>query len=617
MSIRRIADAAKEYVGPVLLLKALSGTDALADEPIAAPEVQETTAASGAKARTVILQGQATAGVGVNTLDSDTAIVRDYSALFADLNLEGGVRPIPLPGWEAIYLGGEAEGRFGAGSGLSVLAVEAGVRLLDSRFGLDVGYGRSWNPLDGISYSTIDGVPYASLDVSGRPFEGPLKSVVLRCTVGSTFPPDSEFHPAHMDLVCGAGIAGGLNLPALSRSNAVAHGSVENNSVSTAPAKKEDFRQRVPELPAYNELPGLPDKVKALEAQYMKLATNFFVTDPGLTERAEYLIDSEDEGGDVSAPSLDVQTYYERELQADSSFKYISVAGGVLAKMNPEEKSHLYFSNINYRVPYLTADKIDDMVQASNSMDYGQEQQFFEDIFVYVKEARALDIYVDQETLCRYIILKRIYAQSQVELERHTALNKLRYKAYKLAQEESAQRKEYNQMAATDRVQCAKNTACSAQSQANQLSDDLKKKMDTAYPPTAAYPVYRNLLEARAKGATLTPDDYKNGYEACKRVGRMDLAIEAANERLKRFHSRDAVEQVEYLTANFGYIEIKHDQGGLTLPLFDPSLTPTIEAANKKLVETGHFEGDLPIGHYNLNGVEFDVVAGKKNKPVR
>lgn len=329
----------------LLLGLALGTTPAFAEEPTApAPQpVQAATDQTAQQAKMTVISLCADAGGGSNTLDSATAAVQGGAA-YGALDACADVHPLPFPGWNGLYLGGEANGRIGNGWGVSSAEGEVGYDF--GRFGFDLGYGAYWDVLDGNRANTnVDGVPHASLDLYVRPF--PVTSKVSPLTVdlslGSQWPQGTYTHPAYWSLHLGVGgtwevVKVNSPAPRVNESKAetvvnTSDGEDSRSVASVDPASEEvadvsidtSGRFDVPEL----KLPGRSylDANPAKNAEYI-LAADEFLKKPteekfgALVKKYGTLSPKVYEAGaELSRNASDWNGFFTRMMSAQKSFE--------------------------------------------------------------------------------------------------------------------------------------------------------------------------------------------------------------------------------------------------------------------------------------------------------
>lgn len=569
------------------------------------PSVTAQAAQMGEQARTVAFPLELGLGGGVDTLDSGTAQIRDRSAAFANLHLDVGVQPLVFPVLQTIYVGGEAEARFGAGAGLSVLEGEVGFR--SPRFALDLGMGKAWNPLDGNAFSNSDGVPHVSVDAALRPWvtqENFLQNLSVGCSVGTILPQGAYLHPAYMDMSCG--VAGNLTsktpeLPQREKKSSAA--------ISTGQPHPQS------EVLEVAQLVNLEQANSVLEKKISDMIHDFFVSAPGVKEEnvsyftglPKLMIESS---------VVNVHNYYRREVGQDEKPHLVSVLEKDYQRMSEEDRKQLYVLGLGVDYSYRTQDHIEDSVLVIESINLTPDD-LLKEIETTLQEAKTKGIELSPLLFTQHLLLSRLAQELPVELKRQNALNQRRYESYLVGKEEQAQRAALNALAAEDREACKKDPACIAQAELTRLSGDLKNRVSSGSNPKSGFPVYMAMKKEAENGALLSVDDYQNGYTACLAVGRVDLAIEATESILRVRYSREAVDQLASLRRDYGRIELNGVDPTLISPSFVPSAEDMVRYANNQLENFGRYEGYLPVGAYTVGPLSFEVKAGEKNKPVR
>ncbi len=654
----RPASEPTHSMGPVgssvLLMAALRAASAFAEEP-APPVPQQPVEAAAAQtaeqAKMTVISLCANAGLGAKTLDSATAVLQGGAAYVA-LDACADVHPFPSPGWNGFYAGGEANGRFSdQGWGVGAAEVELGYDF--GRFGLDAGYGAYWDVLDGNRANTnVDGVPHTSLDLYLQPFaeSSQLSPLSFECSLGSQWPQGTYFHPAYMDLHCGVGGTWGAvkvnsPVPRPDQPKAVAVvegqggqvGQVPNVVASVEPEVAKPVMS-IPELPRMVQLEQLPALVEAQRAKLEQMVKNFYVSDPGVKAmRPSYLTQRE-------TPHFLNPTYYKKVVVetegAPQVVRYETMNPFEVTQLSAEEQAKLYLGNLAFQGSYTTQDGmaaeqvseddeetpdpdapqrgISDTIGVSFNYSYDETIAFVTALDAYVASAREAGFSVDPAVLSEYVLLQRMLPLLKAEIDAEIRLNALRYKSYRLAQAEDQEISERIHLGNSDAATCAKAPACVAQSDVTRLSGELKNHLKPGAPAISAFRDYENILGAAENGGLLTVADYQNGVSACMGVGRVDMALEAAEQLVRREYSPQAVDQLSYLHANYGLIAIKHEDGGLANPVFDPTAGYAVEYANAQLEKSGEFNGYLPIGAYTFpDGTTFEVKPGGSNKKVR
>lgn len=623
----------------LLLGLALGATPAFAVEPTApAPQpVQAATAQTSEQAKMTVISLCADAGVGSKTLDSATAAVQGGAA-YGALDACAALHPIPFPGGNGFYMGGEANGRI-SDQGWGVSAAEGEVGYDFGRFGFDVGYGAYWDVLDGNRANTnVDGVPHTSLDLYVRPFPETSKAspLTIDLSLGSQWPQGMYMHPAYWSLHLGVGGTWEVlkvNSPApksqpkektdapganLSKPVAVveAQGTQTPDGVVAAESVAAKPVMSIPELPRFVDLEKLPGLVEAQRAKLEQMVQNFYVSDPGLKAMQEaYLV----EGDPSSFPN---RVYYGKKKNEDGTpiadAEFETMNPYLVPTLPPRDQASLYLGNLAFRASYTTQDGIGSALEALLNYPYEDTIAFVTALDVYVTSAKEAGFTVDPAVLSEYILLQRMIPQLKAGIDAEIKLNTLRYKAYRLAQAEQKQISEMTYLGANDREACSKNSACIAQSRITQGTSELRKLVGADGNPQAAFRKYEEMLAAAEEGGLLSVEDYKSGYLAYMGVGRVDKALEAAEQLVRRRYSPEALGQLDYIRNNYGLIVIEHTGGGLTNPVFDPTATDAVEYANAELERNGEFNGYLPVGTYTFpDGTTFEVKLGQSNKKVR
>lgn len=589
---------------------ALGVAPAFAEEPAApaSQPVQAATAQTSEQAKMTLISVCADLGAGSKTLDSATAALQG-GAGYGALDACAALHPIPFPGWNGIYFGGEANGRVSdQGWGVSAAEVELGYDF--GRFGLDAGYGAYWDVLDGNRANTnVDGVPHTSVDLNFQPFPESSKfsPLSVECSLGSQWPQGTYFHPAYMDLHCGVGGTWGVvkvNRPKV-RTN------VPKSDVLSAVAVVEAPKVTLPPVETLSPY-SMPEAMNALQMKRllgdMKVQLDVLFgaypsESPRLTSGSHYISEQtheffvakylvEKENKDIQ--SIEIKDYpnlTEKELAtAMPSVLSLSLSAQTLDGLNPEIA---FLEDAAIREP---------------------QETYYARVMAYVADAQIRGVTLTPALVSEFVLTQATLNDLKLKLVQEQALNVFRAASY---ERDLLRRKKVQQLGDLKAVpnQCEEDSPCWAQTEITRNYEEMRKK-SSRNAHTGVLADYDILQDLVSKGGFLDYAMYLMAAQSARSLGDIGTALGALDHALSLKYSKEALDFQASLK-NFGRVEINLEGEFIVDQYpFAPEERAAIDFVRMHLPERGPLVCYLPAGTYKIGTSAFEVKAGENNLPV-
>lgn len=149
------------------------------------------------------------------------------------------------------------------------------------------------------------------------------------------------------------------------------------------------------------------------------------------------------------------------------------------------------------------------------------------------------------------------------------------------------------------------------QSQRESEYKRLSHEMDRLAKRTAWAGVERTFSRMLETGIEPTFEDLETAAHAAQALGNIEAALSRLQRAAKIREDKDLFDWVWAIQRAYGTVLLAGDPGKVTLEPkvmpFDPTQAKVVAYAQQSIVETGVFEGMLPVGEYTFGGVEILV----------
>ena len=359
-----------------------------------APAFAEEPAVANHGARTVAFQADAGLSVGSETLDSGTAEVREEGPFYGGLSLSGGVRPLPFPLVDSIYLGPTLDFRFSPnGAGLAHLGGEVGVE--GQTLSVRVRVAEAWNPLDGNAFTNIDGIPDVALSVGGTPMPKKLPAVSVFGTLGTNLPQGFSLHPAFAYGELGVRGTWEVSTKPIAKregaESAVAM-AVTTDSVEPEASLREQFPSEFTQESLVREIAKFKSDADVLTKEY-------FQTSPK--------IGSSNYNSQTEGPKFILR--YSRPVVKEETGEHLfaSLEASEYSQLGAEEFDKLPLTSFIYQIKGVTIDELPVSVDFTLALGLDETKVLVQEIDAIVLESKSKGITVSPRVLTEYLMVQR------------------------------------------------------------------------------------------------------------------------------------------------------------------------------------------------------------------